>query len=265
MSTLEPVFRSEAGHFHPSAHGIGPWDRRALHGGAPAALLAGAVERFEPGRDLFVARLSFEFLRPVPLAPLDLQIELVRPGRRVQLLAANLSASGVEVCRVLALRVAHVPPDVELAAEPAPAAPPPPSPGALESTAFALGPPDGNSFATSTMEMRFAAGGLDLGAADVWMRLRRPILDAQAPSPLMRVCAAADFGNGVSAVTAFDRTLFINPDLTIHLERLPAGEWVMLGARTQIAPGAGALASSRIADERGSVGVATQSLLVENR
>ena len=46
--------------------------------------------------------------------------------------------------------------------------------------------------------MRFARGGVDAGPAAVWLRLRRPIVDDEAPSQLMRLAAAADFGNGVS-------------------------------------------------------------------
>ncbi len=78
----------------PTEHARGPWDPRALHGGAPAALIAAAFERFEPGAELRVARLGFEFLRPIPLAPLRLSPRVVRPGRRVQELAGELTGRG---------------------------------------------------------------------------------------------------------------------------------------------------------------------------
>ena len=48
----------------------------------------------------------------------------------------------------------------------------------------------------------------------------------------MRVAAAADFGNGISGAVTWDEHLFINPDLTIYLHRLPAGDWIGLDART---------------------------------
>ena len=44
----------------------------------------------EPGAELAIARLGFEFLRPIPFAPLTLCTSIVRPGRRVQELAAEL-------------------------------------------------------------------------------------------------------------------------------------------------------------------------------
>ena len=61
---------SADGRFTPTEHARGPWDPRALHGGAPAALIAHAFERMEPGAELPIARLGFEFLKPIPLAPL---------------------------------------------------------------------------------------------------------------------------------------------------------------------------------------------------
>ncbi len=81
------------GRYEPTEHARGPWDPRALHGGAPAALIARAFERLEPGAELPIARLGFEFLRPVPLAPLTLTTRIVRKGRRVQELAAELTAA----------------------------------------------------------------------------------------------------------------------------------------------------------------------------
>ena len=46
----------------------------------------------QPGAELAIARLGFEFLRPVPLAPLTLTTRILRKGRRVQELAAELTA-----------------------------------------------------------------------------------------------------------------------------------------------------------------------------
>jgi acyl-CoA thioesterase superfamily protein/acyl-Coa thioesterase superfamily protein len=258
----EPVFHSDGTGFVATAHARGPWDPQALHGGAPAALLARAVERFEPA-GLRVARLSYEFLRPVPLGRLELAIELQRPGRRVQLVGASLHAGGVEVCRVTALRMAPSPAQLGSISTVR-------SAGwreadALTTTPFRLGQAGGASFASSGVEMRFARGGVEAGPAAVWLRLRRPVVDDEPPSPLMRVAAAADFGNGVSWELDFRRFVFINPDLVIALWREPVGEWVLLDATTRADPGAGATAFSGLHDVDGQLGVAAQSLLVAER
>jgi hypothetical protein len=247
----EPVFHTDGTGFVPTAHARGPWDPTALHGGAPAALLARAVERFDADRGLRVARLSYEFLRPVPLARLELAIRMLRPGRRVQLVGASLSAGGVEVCRVTALRVAGTPGDLgsmSIVRSPGWRAP-----EALTSTPFRLGHATGDSFASSGVEMRFARGGVEAGPAAVWIRLRRAILDGEPATPLMRVAAAADFGNGVGWELDFRRFVFINPDLVIAVWREPRGEWVLLDAATRAEPLAGATAFSGLYDVDGQL------------
>ncbi|HEY2141756.1 MAG TPA: thioesterase family protein [Solirubrobacteraceae bacterium] len=258
----ESIFTvGDDGSFVPTEHARGPWDPRALHGGAPAALITRAFERIEPGGELRIARLGFELLRPVPSAPLTLSTRVVRAGRRVQELGGELHAGEQLICRASALRVQATPADLP------PSASPPhermPGPGAGEPTRFALDHAE-RSFATA-MEMRFVTEPWRERPTRVWMRLRYPLLPGEIPSPLMRVAATADFGNGVSAVLPFDRYLFINADLTLHLHDEPRGEWIGLEARTLLTGGGPGLAESMVHDERGAVGRAFQTLVVQPR
>lgn len=281
----ESIFVSDGDTFTPTEHARGPWDPRALHGGAPAALIAAAFERMEPGADLPFARLSFEFLRPVPMAPLQLTTRISRPGRRVQALEAELSADGVAVCRASALRILPAPTDLpesvlKLTRAALPAGITSAQDG--ENVRFALegSSSEYKSFAASAMEMRFLSGNplaVELsaneepanrtpsGLATVWMRLRHPLLADRPLTPLARVVAAADFGNGVAAALPFDEYLFINADLTVSLDRRPEGEWVALQARTLLHPDGIGWAQSILHDERGPVGRATQALVVQTR
>ncbi|MFZ2114732.1 MAG: thioesterase family protein [Solirubrobacteraceae bacterium] len=298
----ESVFLADGDLFTPTEHARGPWDPGALHGGAPAALIAAAFERMQPGAELPFARLSFEFLRPVPMAPLKLSTRISRPGRRVQALEAELSAGDVTVCRASALRLVPVPDELpELAlAQVAAARPRTIAPaGDGELVRFALDDMERKSFAATAMEMRFlrgkpltgglpereiadqhepspgttgeqpseqsAAGHVPSGAATVWMRLRHPLLPDEPLTPLARVVATSDFGNGVATVLPFDQYLFINADLTISLDRRPVGEWVALDARTLLHPGGIGWAESVLHDELGPLGLATQALVVQPR
>ena len=128
------------------------------------------------------------------------------------------------------------------------------------------GDPEGEGFHRTGMDIRFA-GGTDYGTgpALAWFRLAVPLVDGESPTGLQRAVAAADFGNGVSHVLEFDRHLFVNTDLTVHLHREPAGAWVLIDARTVIDPSGVGLATSRLFDERGALGVSAQSLFVEAR
>lgn len=103
------IFLSDGARFTPTELARGPWDPGSLHGGAPAALITAAFERTEPGSGLRIGRLGFEFLRPIPLAPLTLSINILRAGRRVQELAGELRADDELIARASALRVQEVP------------------------------------------------------------------------------------------------------------------------------------------------------------
>ena len=65
-------------------------ERAASAWGPPAALLARAFAR-QAGPDAQLTRLTFDFLRPVPLAPLTVATRVVRAGAKVQRLAAPSS------------------------------------------------------------------------------------------------------------------------------------------------------------------------------
>src|SRR5919197_379310 len=110
--TAEPIFSSaSAGVFEPTGHARGPWDPDALHGGAPAALLVRAVSDLDTG--LGLGRLTIDYLGPVPLAPLTVAAEVVRPGRRFAVVEATIDADGRRCCFARAVLVRRGP--VELA------------------------------------------------------------------------------------------------------------------------------------------------------
>src|ERR1700753_4038840 len=74
----------------------GPWDPGHQHAGPPSALVGRQVELLEDAGDFQVGRLTFEILRPVPIGPVAVEARVVRPGRRVQMFEASLSAEGGE-------------------------------------------------------------------------------------------------------------------------------------------------------------------------
>jgi hypothetical protein len=256
----EPIFRREGETFVPTGHARGPWDPGQLHGGAPAALIAEAVQ--EEG--YLVARMTLDFLAPVPLAPLTLTAQTTKPGRNLQLAEAELAADGRTLVRARAVRLrrgqVHLPPlDTGESG-------PPPGPDQGEPDPFPIRDGHDEGFHLTAMEIRFLGGsGYDRGPARAWFRLTRPLVDDEPAGPLARVLAAADFGNGVSRVVDFESYLFVNTDLTVHLHREPAGEWVLLDARTRLEEHGAGLAQSVLSDERGRLGLSAQTLFVADR
>ena len=242
-------------------HTAGPWDSSAQHGGPPSALLGRAMLRFQPRPDMMITRFTCEILRSIPVGEITVTARVARPGRSVELLEGTASAGGREVARATAWRVLRT-------ASPAvpprgPAAPPLPPAPRDEPSAPAAGWLDGYM---SAIEWRPARGAIaQPGPAVVWTRMRYPLVPDEEPSPVERVLVTADSGNGISSELDISRWLFINPELTVHLHREPAGEWICLDATTAITPGGAGLATSRLSDLDGPVGVGAQSLFITPR
>ncbi|HEX7291728.1 MAG TPA: thioesterase family protein [Conexibacter sp.] len=247
--------------FQPTELARGPWDPHAQHGGAPAALIARAIEHVESAVPMDVVRITYELLRPVPLTPLELRTRVPRDGKRVQLVEAQLHAGEVEVVRATALRIRRD-------AVPAPDADcEPPAHGGPAGGALLEPPADRPiSFAWHAMEIRFVTGSFwEVGPAFAWFRLRFPLVAGEQPSPLQRLAAAGDFGNGIATAVSWATHVFINPDLTLYVERLPDGEWVGLDAVSRVGAAGTGVSDSVLYDERGRVGRAQQGLFVAER
>jgi hypothetical protein len=241
----------------------GPWDPGAQHAGPPAALLGHALEALPEAEQFQVGRVTFEILRSVPIAPVRVQARVVRPGRRVQMLEAELSdAEGEVLMRARAWRIRAT--QVDLPAEAIVTSEPPLPPEDAAAAAFF---PTGQEHGYHTaMEVRFVAGEfLEPGPATVWLRMRQALVAGEEPTPLQRTMVVADVGNGVSASLDFRRFLFINVDLTVQLERMPEGEWVGVDAVTLPQPHGVGTAESVLFDRRGRIGRALQTLLISER
>lgn len=232
----------------------GPWDTGAQHAGPPAALLGRAVER-RAGTGMRVARLTFDIARPVPIAPLRVTASVIREGRSVMVVEAAVEP--YMRCTALLIRtVGQAVPEVGMTA---------PLSRCDAGTRPFFPVPYEVGYHTA-MEFRFESGSfLEPGPATAWMRMRVPLVEGEQPSPLTRLLAAADTGSGISSVLDFQRYLFVNPDLTVHVVRYPVGEWIRLRAATAIDRAGVGLADTELHDEQGPLGRALQSLVVRPR
>jgi hypothetical protein len=240
----------------------GPWDPGAQHAGPPSALLARELELLPEADRFQVGRITFEILRSVPIAPARLSARVLRPGRRVQLVEAELSDGEQVLMRATAwrLRTAEValPPEAVLEPEP----PPGPEHGS-DAVYFSTNQEHGYH---TGMECRFIEGGfMELGPGIAWLRMLQPLLAGEEPTPLQRTLIAADVGNGISAPFDYRRFLFINVELTVHLERMPEGEWICVDAVMLPRPNGIGIAESVLFDRQGRIGRAAQTLLVSER
>lgn len=257
----DAFFRQRGDRFEPTALTRGPWDERAQHGGPPSALLARAAE--QAGAELglpHLARLTDELLKPVPLAPLALALELETRGRSVARLALRLDDGERLLARASALVARVAPIEASVAATPldAPrpeACPPLDFPFFLWEVGY-----------HTAIELRIARGEYGAGPTFVWMRPRVPLVEGEPTSGPQRALLCADSGNGVSPILDWRRFSFVNPDLTVALHRAPRGEWIGLDARTDVDPALGiGVARTRICDVEGASGHGLQTLLCAPR
>lgn len=255
------VYRVEGSIAHAQPCSAGPWDPSMQHGGAPAALVAWAVERMPMREPMQVSRMTFDFLRPIPVAPLEIKIDVQREGRKIQVCNVTLSAEGVACVRATVLKIRRT--EMELPEH------------IIDEQVTLPGPEQGREAKIRfSSHEQFAAGVTlrsvrgtfgELGPGALWFRAQRQIIEGEPITPLMRAAMTGDFCNGVSAVLDFNEWTFINPDLTISLARMPVGEWILLDAQTWLGDHGAGLAFAKLGDERGYFGRAIQSLVIERR
>ncbi|WP_065752194.1 thioesterase family protein [Bradyrhizobium paxllaeri] len=257
---MDAIFRVDGYDVVTSPFAAGPWDPSMQHGSPPAALVVWAAERIATQVPMRIARVTVDLMRPVPVAALTIETEVLREGRKIQLCAVRLLANGVVVVSATVLKIkvqAHaLPPEAAIE----PIEPPGPDQSRIEHVDFSSSP-----FVTG-MSLRAARGRFGVpGPGAIWYRVDRPIVEGAAVSQAMRAMAAADFCNGTSAVLDFHEWTFLNADLTVNFSREPEGDWILLDAESWVGPDGAGLAMARLGDQRGYFGRAIQSLVIEKR
>jgi len=236
----------------------GPWSAHAQYGGTPAALLTWAVERVPTLVPMRIARITVDMHRPVPLGRLTIESEVVRQGKRLQIVVVVIrDPGGVEVARATALRF-------RVAVGPSDAATDPRLPPVEVPPFGAVRPPsthpDGLNGFTAALETR---DGGDRGQATSWYRATRPVIAGEEASPTVRLAWASDFTANSGNFLDLRRWSAINADLTINLARSPRGEWTGVTTRAWYLDDGVGLARADMFDRDGFVGSCTASLLVD--
>ncbi|MEH3048543.1 thioesterase family protein [Sphingomonas adhaesiva] len=262
MAQDDAIFVREGGGVRATRFAAGPWNPDLQHGGAPSALVVWAAEQVPAAAPMRVARVTVELLRPVPVGALDIATDVLREGRKIQLVQVRLLAAGKEVTRAVVLRLrvdaVALPDDVAMPAVDS-------APEDVADDGLGTGLIPGVTFAANFDMKRIRGGFGQLGPGRVWFRQHRALVEGEPLSPAARAMAVADFSNGIAPVLPFADWTFLNADLSVHFARLPEGEWIFSDAETWAAPDGTGLAMTRLADRRGYFARAVQSLLLERR
>ena len=242
---------------------IGPWDPALQHAGPPAALLLREAERAGAIEGGQTVRLAYDIFAPVPVGPVRLRSSVVRPGRRIELVEAVLTAEDERpLMRLSAWRMRS---RADGAAPPVPAPHPAaarPADSRAEDAAF---------FRTEVayhraLEWRFPTGSFNSpGPASAWTTPRCTLIQGEPMTPLQHLLVMTDAASGISAELDWTTATFANVDLLVSLSRAPRGEWVGMDAVTTLGGSGAALCTAVLFDEDGAIGRSAQSLFVEPR
>lgn len=237
----------------------GPWSNDHQHGGPPSALLARAAERFgDDAARFFVARLTIDYFRPIPIAPLTVRVEPLKLGRTSQRLQLQLFSGTEELIRATALRTRRAS-DSPISTR----LPSFPSPDGLPSYRFPFFQHEVGYH--RGIEGRYLRGRLGDNHVTVWMRQTAPLIEGEQPSGLQRIVLVADAEGGICNPVDMRRYTFVNPDLTVLVDREAMGEWICLDAVSSASPLGIGIAQAAVHDLYGPCGRSAQTLVIEER
>jgi hypothetical protein len=252
-------------HFLPNRFAGGPWNPSHQHGGAVSGLLTRALHRLASPVPMRVSRITVEMFRGVPMTPLRVETRVLRAGRRIQSVEANLFDKETQVARATGLRVRREPSmsivetneilDARLGTPPKAVIPPfQPRPG------FDI--PPGFINAIDFVRDNSPKPGVP---ATVWARLRCRLIEGEDTAPILRLATLADFASGTGNDMDYEKYTSINPDLTIHVLREPRSEWLGIRGLTRRAEDGIGQSHATLHDLEGPIANVSASLLLDRR
>ncbi|CAN5582686.1 thioesterase family protein [soil metagenome] len=247
--------------FESTKYTASNWDSSIQHGSPPLALMTKLVEEQAAGSGQRVGRLLLDILGAIPVAPVRVRSWVQRPGSRISMHNAEMSAQRPDGSwRSVATLSAWLLAPSDTSAVASDRYPPisegePKSdshswqgaPGYLESISW-RGQPD-----------------TDDGASVAWMTPLFPLVDEEPVTEVQRLALVVDSANGVGAALDPEQFMFMNTDTALHLHRLPRGSDFAVRARGSIGPDGIGVTTAEIFDRDGFLGTTAQTLLVQHR
>lgn len=245
--------------FTPTSLVGGAWSSTEQHIAPAVGLLAHAIERHRDARrddGLRLTRLSCDILGVVPIAPVEIRVEVLRPGRTIELVEARLTAGD----RTIVLARAWLAQRIDTGRLAGSALPTIPSPPAVpEADLAAIW---GGAFVSSLLARREQA---EPGRAIAWLETPIPLLALEQVSATAAALGLIDTANGTTPRLPPEIVAFPNLDLTAHLFRTPRRGPVGYDVRQSFGPDGAGLTLTVLHDLDGPFGSAAQTLTLRPR
>jgi acyl-CoA thioesterase len=259
---LEAYFVRVGPHrFRPTEFTSGAWSQDEQHVSPMTGLMVHELDRFVTDRaarrgpdPLLLSRITYDVLGVAALADFDVHVEVVRPGRTIELLEAVATCAGRPAVRARAWRLSR-----QDTAEVAGGYPEPlPLPDGFPSRPLSSVWPGGY---IASLDVR-PVGEPRPGRATVWIHTDVHLVADEPVSALARYITLVDTANGIAVRQSPTTWMFPSIDLSIHLYRQPEHDWVGLDTTVVFGPDGQGLTSTELHDLSGPVGRAEQILTV---
>lgn len=245
--------RRDAHRFVSTLHAQGAWQPGEQHLAPASGLVLAEVERRLPS-DKLVSRASFDVLGVIHSGEFTIGVEVVRPGRSIELVEASMRHGDRTSIRARVWRLA--------ASDTTPVRgiewPSMPPPEAMRPLAFSSIWEGGY---IQSLEAR-QADDVRPGRGRSWIRTRFPLVHCEADPPVAGFLKLVDTANGLVVREHPGSVFFANVDLTVHFLREPEAGWVGFDTRVNFGPTGLGETFSVLSDSLGPVGTAAQSLTV---
>ena len=247
--------------FAATRHVSGAWNVQEQHVAPSFGLLVHAIERDHANRRragspeaqlLVLGRASFDIYGTFTLDPVEIDVRVLRPGRSIELVEAQLVQGGRTAVVVRAWLMQQFD-TAAIAGSELPSMPSREGMGA--SRIHEEWPGD------AVQSIEVASSEQRRGRAHAWVRPAVTILD-EPVSATARAVGMLDFANGLTPREPIGAVAFPNLDLTVTFLREPSGEWQ--GYDTSVSFGAHGIGVTHtvLHDASGAFGVMTQCLTI---
>jgi len=255
----------DTSYFLPTRFAGGPWNPSHQHGGPVSGLLTRALHRLASPVPMRLARITVEMFRGVPMSPLRIETRVLRAGRRIQSVEANLFDKETQVARATGLRVRRESSmsGVETTDSLHPRLGKPP-----EGSIPPFRPGDGFDFPAGFINAVDSSRDESPKSGEystVWLRLRCRLTEGEDTAPILRLATLADFASGTGNDMDYAKYTAINPDLTLHVLREPRSEWIGIRGRTRRAADGIGQSLATVHDLEGPIANVSASLLLDRR
>ena len=250
--------------FSPSDHVISTWGPAMQNAAPVSALLVRALERCAPRDDTRLSRVVVDLLGPVPMTDqLWVRAHVERPGTKIELLKAEMLAPGPDgqprpVANAIAWRFQKGDAAELFSTPTAPLRP-------VSEGRSRLPDDDTNQTYIQSLDWRWLNDILNDSPGECWARPLVDLVKGESMTPMERLFAVADIANGMGSGLSLGDWTFLNTDLTVHIHRVPEGEWVGVQAENHYGRDGVGISRGTLFDEHGAVAVLQQAQLVRRR